>query len=367
MIHIGIDARLTHYRVGGISTYIRRLVEALEHFDTPHRFTVFHSRKAREQIVSRFGHAALWTPPHHRIERLALSFELLRFGLDVYHSPDFIPPLRGARRHIITVHDLTFLHYPLHKDREARRYYNDQIRTAVRQADHILVVSEATRRDLIDMLDVPADKTTVQPHGTDPRFRPLAAADLARCRLQLDLPEDYFLFVGTLEPRKNIPCLLDAYEQLLSEIPDAPALLLVGRYGWLFEDTMARIETMRARGIRIFWRDNVGDEALPALYNAARALILPSYYEGFGLPALEAMACGTVPIVSDCSSLPEIVGDVGLKIDPHDPSSLAAALGRTLLDETWLATVRGAALERSRLFTWRKSAEIALAVYNRLG
>src|SRR5438270_10159821 len=146
MMHIGIDARLTYYRTGGISTYIIRLVDALERLDSVNRYTVFHSRKARESLVHRFRHASLWTPSHHRIERLALAVELLPHSLDVFHTTDFIPPQFGARRHIITVHDLTFLHYPQFLTAESRHYYNDQIQYAVQRADHILTDSEASKR-----------------------------------------------------------------------------------------------------------------------------------------------------------------------------------------------------------------------------
>ncbi|MBZ0098858.1 MAG: glycosyltransferase, partial [Taibaiella sp.] len=166
-MHIGIDARLTYYRTGGISTYMRRLVAALEMLDTTNRYTVFHSRKTRESLVRSFGRASLWTPCHHRLERFALSVELARFRLDVLHSPDFIPPLHGARRHVITVHDLTFLHYPQFLTADARRYYNDQIETAVRKADHILADSHSTKADLVTMLNVPPEKISVHWLGVD--------------------------------------------------------------------------------------------------------------------------------------------------------------------------------------------------------
>ena len=156
-----IDARLTYYRTGGISTYITRLVDTLERLDTVNRYTVFHSRKARESLVKRFEHARLWTPSHHRLERVALSVELLRHNLDVFHTTDFIPPQFGARRHIITVHDLTFLHYPQFLTDESRRYYNDQIGYAVEHADHILTDSTASKRDMIERLSVPESKITV--------------------------------------------------------------------------------------------------------------------------------------------------------------------------------------------------------------
>ncbi len=177
MMHIGIDARLTYYRTGGISTYIMRLVEALERIDTANQYTVFRSRKMRDSLVTRFKHGSLWTPSHHRWERAALSAELLRFKLDIFHATDFIPPQFGARRHIITVHDLTFLHYPQFLTDESRHYYNDQIHYAVHHADHILTDSDSSKRDLVSMLGVPEDKITVHLLGVDESFHPLAAGN----------------------------------------------------------------------------------------------------------------------------------------------------------------------------------------------
>jgi len=362
MSHIGIDARLTYYRTGGISTYIRKLITWLERLEPNGRFTVFHSRKARESLVTRFQRAALWTPCHHRWERLALTAEFARFRLDLLHSPDFIPPRRGARRHIITVHDLSFLHFPQYLTAESRRYYNGQIETAVRQADHILTDSEATKADLVTILDVPAEKITVHLLGVDENFRPLPPAALDEARARLRLPQSYILFVGTFEPRKNIAGLLEAYHLLLSQMHDAPPLVLVGQRGWLFDETQEMADALGLQD-RVLWREDISAADLPALYNLAAVLVLPSHYEGFGFPPLEAMACGTVPVVSSRSSLPEVVGDVGLQIDPDDPAALAAALCRALTDQPWRAAMREAGLARAASFTWERTARTALAAY----
>jgi glycosyltransferase involved in cell wall biosynthesis len=361
-MHIGIDARLTYYRHGGISTYIRRLVEALEQLDAENRYTVFHSRKACDSLVTRFKHAALWTPSHHRIERFALSAELLLHNLDVLHSPDFIPPLHGARRHIITVHDLTFLHYPEFLTTESRRYYNCQIARAVRQADHILADSESTKADLIALLRVPAAKITVHMLGIDDSFKPLPPDTLEAYRRELELPEKYLLFVGTFEPRKNIRGLLVAYQLLVRKLPSLPPLVLAGQRGWLFDETMAHIKLLDLDK-RVIWRENVPQRALPALYNMASLLVMPSFYEGFGFPALEAMACATVPIVSDRSSLPEVVGNVGLQVNPDDPATIASAIEYALTHPDWVDTMRRAGLERASTFTWQRTAALVLSAY----
>jgi glycosyltransferase involved in cell wall biosynthesis len=362
-MHIGIDARLTYYRTGGISTYIVRLAEALANLDTINRYVFFQSRKARERLApTRFDCVQLWTPSHHRLERIALSAELIRFNLDVLHSPDFIPPLWGARHHVITVHDLTFMHYPQYLTPDSRRYYNNQISTAVRRADHILTDSETSKHDIVNMLAASPEKITVHRLGVEDRFKPLSADTLEQYRQQFELPECYLLFVGTFEPRKNIVGLLEAYSGLLNIFADAPPLVLIGKRGWLFNETMQRIEQMKLGG-QVLWRENVPDEALPAIYNMAAVLVVPSFYEGFGLTALEAMACGTVPIVSNRSSLPEVVGEVGSQINPDDPATLTAALHHALTDKAWLETNQQAGLERAATFTWENTAQIALSVY----
>jgi glycosyltransferase involved in cell wall biosynthesis len=365
MAHIGIDARLTYYRTGGISTYTRRLITALEQLDTQNRYTIFQSRKANEPITERFATAKLWTPAHHRIERLALSVELLPHRLDILHSPDFIPPYRGAKHHVITVHDLTFLHYPQYLTADSRRYYNAQIQAAVNHADHILAVSESTKHDLMTMLNVPNEKMTVQPHGAGEQYKPLPQDEIDEILKALDLPDYYFLHVGTVEPRKNISGLLQGYQLLLEKLPDAPPVVLVGKRGWLMDDMRPTIEMLEKTG-HVIWRENVTDEQLPAVYNGAIALVSPSFYEGFGMPALEAMACGTVPIVSDNSSFPEVVGDVGLLVDPNQPTTIANALYKAADDLIWRKTMERRAIERAALFTWQKSAEIALQVYSAL-
>ncbi len=365
MAHIGIDARLTYYRIGGISTYIRRTISALEQLHTDHDYTVFHSRKATQPIVTSFNSAKLWTPAHHRIERLAMSVELLRYQLDLFHSPDFIPPYRAAKHHIITVHDLTFMHYPEYITADSRQFYNNQIQSAVTLADHILSDSESTKRDMIDMLAVPADKITVHMLGVDEKFKPLPKSITQPVLESLNLPSEYILVVGTLEPRKNLVGLVKAYRDLLTQYPDAPPILFVGRAGWHYEQLMEDIKSIDINDHLIF-ANNISDEQLVPIYNHAITLITPSFYEGFGLPALEAMACGTVPIVSNLSSLPEITGNVGLLIDPHDLSTITDAIIKVLTDSQWREEQSIAGIKRAKTFRWEDTARIVQSTYNKV-
>jgi glycosyltransferase involved in cell wall biosynthesis len=294
-----------------------------------------------------------------------MTAELLPHRLDLFHSPDFIPPYHAAKHHIITVHDLTFLHYPEYITDDSRRYYNDQIQSAVNHADHILSDSESTKRDLIHMLNVPADKITVHMLGVDEKFQPLPTDQTQPILDDLGLPSDYILVVGTLEPRKNLIGLVKAYRDLLTELPDAPPILFVGRAGWLYEQLMAEIDAVGIND-HLMFRDDINDEQLVAIYNHALTLVTPSFYEGFGLPALEAMACGTVPIISNISSLPEITGDVGLLIDPHDLSTLTDALKKVLTDSTWRTQQATNGIQRAKTFRWEDCAQIVQTTYNRV-
>jgi glycosyltransferase involved in cell wall biosynthesis len=364
LARIGIDARLTYYTQGGIAQYTQHLVRAFAQIESHHRFLILHSRKDARNMAS--GEAqqrvACWTPAHHRLERLALACELLPLGLDVLHSPDFIPPLNGCYRSVITIHDLAFLRYPRFLTADARRYYNNQIASAVKRAERIIAVSRATRDDVLDLLGVPPDRVTVIYEAAGEQFRPLPTEDVVRITGRYSLPPGYILFVSTIEPRKNVDGLLRAYAQLGDALPDAPPLVLAGKRGWLYEDTLALVETLGLRR-RVIWLETFDYADLPAIYGGAAAFCLPSFYEGFGLPPLEAMACGTPVVVSQRASLPEIVGNAALLIEPDDPGSIAAALSRVLTD-TGLAThLRSEGLRRAAQFSWHQAAEQTLAAY----
>jgi glycosyltransferase involved in cell wall biosynthesis len=360
---IAVDARLNAYRTGGIATYTRELLNGLARLIAPAALTVLDHRKAAHPTAPYFPVRRLWTPPHHRLERWALSAEIALSRFDLLHSPDFIPPAFGAKRFIITVHDLTFLHFPETLTADSRRYYNQQIAWAVQRADHILTVSESSRRDLIDMLNVPPNKITVTYEGAHPRFRPLPDSDVEAQLQRLGLPRGYLLHVGTWEPRKNLDRLADAYQRVLAELPDAPPLVLVGKPGWNFDTVRQRIEQLNLPAHRLIWRGDIQDDDLPIVYNGARCTVTPSLYEGFGLPALEGMACGRPALVSNRSALPEIVGDAGAAFDPERPDDIAAVLMHALTDSAWYRAKQAAALARASQFSWDACAAQTLKIY----
>lgn len=366
MHKIGIDARLTYYRRGGITEYIEALIRELGMLDAQNRYFILHSRKDARNLVQGANQwqVKCWTPAHHRIERLALGIETLPLRLDLLHSPDFIPPY-GRHRSVITIHDLTFLHYPDFLTAESRRYYNDQIDAAVARADHIMTDSEATRQDVITMLDVPPGKVTTVLLGVSEHFSRASDAKIEAFRTQYNLPDTYILFVGTFEPRKNLAGLLRAYAQLRADLRDAPPLVIAGRRGWLDESIYHLAVSLRL-GEHLKWLEDVPHEDLPTLYSAASVLCLPSFYEGFGFPPLEAMACGTPVVVADRASLPEIVGDAGLLIDPERPASIADTLCKVLTDSALAAGLREKGFAQAAKFRWQDTARQVLGVYEKV-
>ncbi len=370
-MRLGIDCRLAAYRLGGISRYVLHLLPALAALDTVTDYVVGHSRKDRTVRLPsgapNFHRVDLWTPCHHRLERWALGLELLPRKLDLWHSPDFIPPVFGARRRVITVHDLTFMHFPQFLTSASRRYYADQIAWAVRVADHVLADSRHTRQDLIERLGVPEGKVTAVPLAANPAYdTPPTVQQVADALARFDLRPGFVLHVGTLEPRKNLPHLVKVYARLRRQHAVEAPLVLVGATGWLSEALEA---TITASGVADHVRhlERVDDGTLGCLYAAAGALALPSHYEGFGLPALEAMRLGCPVVSSDRASLPEVVGDAGLLLPPDDEAAWVETLARVLRDDALRERLAAAGRRQADGFGWAKTAAATLAVYRSLG
>jgi glycosyltransferase involved in cell wall biosynthesis len=367
MIRIGIDARLTYYSQAGIAQYTQHLIRELGKLDASNRYLLLQSRKDTRNLAAAPNQqrVACWTPSHHRLERLSLLVETLPLRLDLLHSPDFIPPHKGPYRSVITVHDLAFLRYPGFMTPDSQRYYNGQIEAATRRAEHIIAVSRATQADLVNLLAVPAEKISVIYEAAHDTYRPLPDSVVGDHLTRFNLTPGYVLFLGTFEPRKNLDGLLRAYAVLLNEVPDAPPLVMAGRRGWLDDPLFALAgELGLERHVR--WLEGLEQEDLPPLYAGAAVLCMPSHYEGFGLPALEAMACGTPVVVANRASLPEVVGDAGLLVDPDSPDDIAAGLRRVLTDSALAADLRQRGLSRAARFSWQETARQTLALYQQV-
>lgn len=367
-MRIGIDARLIYYRQAGIGQYTQSLIEGLAHEVPPAQgdeFVVLQHRKDTRPLTPgpHFHRRPTWTPCHHRLEQLTLPLEIWPLKLDLLHSPDYIPPFRRNCRSVITVHDLAFIHFPELLTADSARYYG-QIDRAVRDAEGIIAVSYSTQRDLMNLLGVPAHRVTVVYEAANPLFRPLDdPAALNDVRARYGLPARFILFLGTIEPRKNLPTLVQSYHLLRTmEGTNVPPLVVAGAKGWLFDSVFALVEQL-GLGDQVLFTGSIPWADAPAFYNLAEVFVFPSLYEGFGLPPLEAMACGTPVIAANVSSIPEVVGDAGLLIDPNDAEGLAEALGRVLSDAALRQDLRRRGLARAAEFSWNRAARETLAVY----
>ncbi len=363
-MRIGIDARLVHYTQAGIGQYTLNLIRGLADLDAENEYAILQSRKDKLPLIQRpnFRRHPLWTPSHHRLEQMVLPFEIQGLNLDLLHSPDFIPPLRRNCLSVITVHDLSFLLFPGFMTRESANYYG-QIDVAVRNTDHIIAASQSTADDIMRLLGTPESKITVIYQAIDPIFRPISEREpLAAVRDRYGIPEEFVLSVGTVEPRKNLPTLFEAFRLVLDRYKSQAKLVVVGPLGWLVDDSLAAVERLCLQDDVLFVK-HVPTADLLHLYNAARALVMPSFYEGFGRPALEAMACGTPVIASNVSSLPEVVGDAGILVSPQEPEDIAVAICRVLNDAQLREEMRAKGLSRAACFSWEKAAQQTLDVY----
>ena len=365
-MRIGIDARLIYYTNAGISQYTLRLIQGLAEIDHKDEFLILRDRRDSLIITDNhnFKRINLWTPSHHRFEQWGLRFELPSLGLDLLHSPDFIPPFHRNFKSVITIHDLAFLLYPHFLTQDSARYYG-QIDQAVKNTDHIIAVSQSTKQDTIHLLGVPESKISVIYEAANPLYRP-TDRDQARAYVKRAYElDEYLLFVSTIEPRKNLPTLLHAFRTLRDQYKVKTTLAIVGWEGWLSKSTFDLVEKLRLKDtVRFLGR--VPLEDLVHLYNGAQALVHPSFYEGFGLPPLEAMLCGIPVICSNVSALPEVVGDAALLIPPEEVSEWTVAMWRVLHDQELWAEMQAKGYERAKCFSVEKTACQTLEVYRRV-
>jgi glycosyltransferase involved in cell wall biosynthesis len=316
-------------------------------------------REVRTRLNQRW-----WTRIWHRLQ-LPLNVEWLIGPVDLFHGPDFVlPPLRSHTRAIVTVHDLSFLHLPHCFEPALLDYLNAAVPRSTRRADWVLADSESTRRDAIELLGVPEQQTSVLYPGVESRFRRIEDARTRdRVRAKYRLPKHFFLSVGTVQPRKNYVRLVEAFAQL--EVEDVH-LVIVGGRGWLYHALFERIEELGLQA-RVHLTGYVDDVDLPTIYNLAQVVAQPSLYEGFGIPIVEAMACGIPVVAADNSSLPEAAGNAGLLVDALDSEALAEALSRALSDSDLRRTMIERGLAQAGQFTWQKAAETLHATYQQIG
>ena len=356
------------YRRAGVSRYIEALVRYLPDTDPSLELVVFTNnasyRSAREQIATRVTWAVSCLPtqrPPVRIlwEQCLAPAATRRWRLDLLHAPVNVVPLAGPRPLVLTVHDLAFLRYPEHYPPLKQRYLAALTRRSARGADLVIAVSGQTREDVVELCGVRPEKIVVVPNGVDASLRPVRDADVLQAFRQAHgLPNEFVLFLGTLQPRKNLEGLLRAYARARAELP----LVVAGARGWRESRIFQLVKELDLVD-RVRFTGYVRPEDLPLWYSAATAFVYPSLYEGFGLPVLEAMACGTPVITSATSSLPEVAGDAAILVDPRDTDALARALRELAGSPRLRAELSAAGLERARAFSWERTARETLQAY----
>jgi glycosyltransferase involved in cell wall biosynthesis len=371
-MHIAINAHLLahtrSFRRAGVSNYVEALLSHLGLIDQQNRYTIYTTRGLDRR--------ALALPPNFVVRpsrlptinpRVRIPWEqllaplLLRLGhADVYHGVLNVVPLLCPVPSVVTIHDLSAFLFTQTFRKVNRVYTQWAIKVACRRASRILAVSEFTKREIVRWLGVPPERIVVTYDACEARFAPPDPAALEAFRRRAGLPERFILFVSTLEPRKNVPMLLEAYARIADAI-DAP-LIIGGGKGWLYDEIFAKVERLGLSD-RVRFAGFIPGEDLPLWYAAATVFTLPSLYEGFGMPLLEAMACGTPVVTTSSSSLPEVVGDAGITVPPTDAEALGAALLRVLSDAELRAELRQRGLRQAQRFSWHATAERTLAAY----
>lgn len=377
-MRVTIDARpAVSAGMTGVGVYTRELLLRLPVVDPATRYQAWYLNARRALRPWRWSRRSLppvpnlterWTPiPAKRFEQLSLRYELPRLewftDFDVLFAPNFVPPPTRSRNLVLTIHDLAFRKFPETAPLATRRWLR-RLDRALRQAAEIVVPSEATRADLLELYSVDAERVTVIHHGVDhDRIKPAPEEEVARARERFGLRGRYVLFLGGLEPRKNLPRLVRAFAR--AEVD--PTLVIAGAsVSWnpegrdeLGSALDALPSTTRQRVILTGYLDT-RDKA--ALLTGAEALVFPSLYEGFGFPLLEAMACGTPILTSNVSSLPEVAGEAALLVDPLDEGAIADGMGRLLSDAAYRHRLVEAGRRRLERFSWdgsaRKHAEV---------
>ncbi len=371
-MHVALNAQLlsreSTYRGAGVSNYSRHLIAALGELAqsgaTGHRFSAFvHTHDfAAPGVTLKVGPALLERPAARIVwEQTALPVAAAR--ADVVHGLVNVLPLATFTPGVVTVHDLSFLRLPDHFPLLKRAYLAALCRWSVARAAQVIAVGPQTADDLSRFFGVDGARLHVIPNGVDVRFAPAEPDQVAAFRQAKDLPARYWLYLGTLEPRKNLPLLLQAFARRRQALPGDPLhLVLAGGRGWDDGAIFARVAELGLQEV-VHFPGFVPDAELPNWYRAAEAFVYPSRFEGFGLPVLEAMACGTPVVCSDAPGVREVAGRAALQVPPDDVEAWAAAL-TLVADQPGLRDhLRQAGLARARAFSWRATAEQTLKVY----
>ena len=362
---IAIDAR--KLRDYGIGTYIRNLLRHLSRIDSRTEYVLFcrgADCNAAEELGENFRAVPEPARPYSVREQLRIPLDLRREGIDLFHAPHYVLPPLTPCKSVVTIHDCIHLRFPQYlPNRLAYAYARSSLWFATHRSNRVLTVSEASKRDILKYFHVPEGKIDVIYNAIDERFgESPTPEEIERVRDRYQLNAPYVLYAGNIKPHKNLERLIEAFHMLRRGDLEHVKLLIIG-------DEISKYATLRRavhkyklhKHVRFF--GFVPDKTLAVLYRLARAFVFPSLYEGFGLPPLEAMASGTPVITSNLSSLPEVVGDAALLIDPYDPSAIADAMRRVLLDTDLREDLRARGLRRVSEFSWERSVRRVREIY----
>ena len=375
-MRIAIDYTAAIRQRAGIGNYVRKLVDAMLEQDASNQYTLLTSgRPTRERpfpTADNVRGRSIFIPDRYLNIiwyrwRLPLYATYFSGQVDIYHGPDFaLPPIGKTLRKVVTVHDLSFLEHPEYAVPSLAAYLKKVVPEAVAAADVICTVSQEVSRTLIEHFQTPREKLVVIPNGVSPHFKRITdPVLLGATRHKYGLKHPLVLGVGTLEPRKNHIGLIKAFYQAQKKKKGPAMLALAGGKGWLYEETQRLVEELKLeKKVRFLGR--VSDLELVTLYSLADVFAFPSFVEGFGVPPLEAMACGAPIITSNTSSLPEVVGDAALLINPHNTGELSGAIMRILENKQLQEELRQKGYERVKEYSWPASAHKMLSVYQKL-
>ena len=367
-MHIAIDAHSVGAQLGGNESYAINLIEALAEIDQVNSYTLYVTKQtAVDRFANRWPNFKVKrTLPHTPLVRipLTLSKELRRHPVDVLHVQYTAPPFAPCPV-VVTIHDLSFEHLPETFNRRSVAQLRFTVRRTARKAARILTSSEFSRRDIIETYAINPDRIAVTALAAPTHFAPVEnETKLKEIRESYGIERDYILSLGSIQPRKNLVRLIEAYLCLRRIRRDSklPQLVLAGKRGWLDSETFHAADR-EGCGRDILFTGYVPERDLPALYSGAISFVYPSFFEGFGLPVVEAMQCGVPVIAGNQTSLPEVVGDAGLLFDPFDTKALIDALIRVIDDSELRKMLREKGLRRAKDFSWRTTAQRTLRAY----
>ncbi len=369
-MRIGIDVSFVTADRVGVDQYLYNLLKNLAKIDTDNSYFLYANKDLPEEFTN-FGRNFRTVISRNRIlprilwVQFVLPGLLKRDGIELLHAPCYVAPARMPCPLVITFHDMVSWLFPQKFRIKHRIVYSLFVPSFAKKADGLIAVSGCTKKDLIRLFRVPEEKVTVIYEGANELFKPVDDKTLLEnIREKYSLPEKYILYVGMLEPRKNVPVLIRAFKQLKDLTGVEHKLVIAGKKGWMFNEIFNTVQLLKLEDEVIF-TGYIADKELPLVYGASKLFVYPSTYEGFGLPPLEAMACGVPVIASDVSSIPEITGDAAELVNPGNADELSRAMSKIISDKSLQESMKKKGLERAGMFSWEKTASQTLEVYKK--